>query len=203
VIADWLIICEYKIHFITAWFSFLAVWIKCYLELICHAGLATCHGMWRSPSGKESVCEVGCSVLLMLYAGVTRSSTDIWTSVCLMNDGAKDLKENGVISRTRGSHSSGYRSTTFKDVTQCILLKINQCFTRIYCLHLQGRISRACHQHESWYLTKLIRTMRWKRYVSRKRQLTFNTLHGVISQKTLFSVFAQFHVFSSSVQRRT
>jgi hypothetical protein len=35
-----------------------------------------------------------------------------------------------------------------------------------------------------WYLAPLIRPWRWRRYVPPKRRLTFNRLHGVISQKT-------------------
>jgi hypothetical protein len=47
----------------------------------------------------------------------------------------------------------------------------------------------ACHMLSRWFLARLIlRPRRWRRYVPPKRRLTFNGLHGVISQKiVLFS----------------
>jgi hypothetical protein len=42
----------------------------------------------------------------------------------------------------------------------------------------------AYHKLSRWCLAPLIRPWRLKRYVSPKRLLTFNELHGVISQKT-------------------
>jgi hypothetical protein len=40
------------------------------------------------------------------------------------------------------------------------------------------------HLLSRWFLARLIlRPWRWRRYVSPKRRLTFNGLHGVISQK--------------------
>jgi hypothetical protein len=47
----------------------------------------------------------------------------------------------------------------------------------------------ACHLLSHWYLARLIQPWRWRWYVPLKRQLTFNRLHSVISQKiVLFKV---------------
>jgi hypothetical protein len=40
------------------------------------------------------------------------------------------------------------------------------------------------HLLSCWYLARLIRPWRWRRYISPKCQLTFSGLHGVTSQKT-------------------
>jgi hypothetical protein len=39
----------------------------------------------------------------------------------------------------------------------------------------------ACHLLSSWYIDRLIRPWRWRRYVPLECRLTFNELHGVIS----------------------
>jgi hypothetical protein len=50
-------------------------------------------------------------------------------------------------------------------------------------------LQAACHLLSRWYLARLILPWRWRRYVPPKRWLTFNGLHGIISQKTvLFKV---------------
>jgi hypothetical protein len=62
--------------------------------------------------------------------------------------------------------------------------------TSLHRLHLQGRrINEAINQHEqgsnqgSAYQLLILRPWRWRQHVSSKRRLTFNGLHGVISQK--------------------
>jgi hypothetical protein len=49
--------------------------------------------------------------------------------------------------------------------------------------------SSACHLLSRWFLARLIlRPWRWERYVPPKRLLTFNGLHGVISQKIVLFI---------------
>jgi hypothetical protein len=88
--------------------------------------------------------------------------------------------------------TSMLKSSVFWDTTPCSPLKLNRRFGGICCLHLQGRrISPARNQHEStwqaelscWFHAWLIRAWRWRQHVHPKVQLTFNGLHGVISQK--------------------
>jgi hypothetical protein len=76
------------------------------------------------------------------------------------------------------------KSTIFWDRTPCSPLKVNRRFGGTYRLYLQGRrVSRARNQCEiSWQAEKF---RRWRRYIPPKRRLTFNGLHGVISQKTV------------------
>jgi hypothetical protein len=64
------------------------------------------------------------------------------------------------------------KSTIFWYIKPCNPLKVNSRFRGTYHLHIQGqRISQARYQCES------------RRYIPPKHQLTFNGLHGVISQK--------------------
>jgi hypothetical protein len=60
------------------------------------------------------------------------------------------------------------KSYIFWDTMPCSTLKINRHFRITFRLHLQGRrISQAIYRHEA----------------GSKQSLTFNELHGVISQK--------------------
>jgi hypothetical protein len=72
------------------------------------------------------------------------------------------------------------KSTNFWDITPCSPLKVSWRFGGIYRLHLQGwRISQERNQREG----------RWQAEGSDmfpKRQLSFNGLHDVISQKVIF-----------------
>jgi hypothetical protein len=43
----------------------------------------------------------------------------------------------------------------------------------------------ACHLLLRWYLARLIKPWRWRRYVPTKSRLTLNGPHGVISQKAV------------------
>jgi hypothetical protein len=80
------------------------------------------------------------------------------------------------------------------DVTPCSPLKVIRRFGGACHLHLQGqRISQAINQRENRWQTLLsrcflvwliLRPWRWRRHAPPKRRLTFNWLHGVISQKT-------------------
>jgi hypothetical protein len=66
----------------------------------------------------------------------------------------------------------------------CTSLNFCWCFGGTYRLHLPcWRISQARNQHEACSKPKL-GLWRWRRYVPPNHQLTFNGLHGVISQKT-------------------
>jgi hypothetical protein len=85
------------------------------------------------------------------------------------------------------------KSSIFFDITPCSQLKVNRRFGRTCRPHLQGRrMSQARIQPENsayhllslWFLAWLIlRSRRWRRHVPPKCRLTFNGLHGVISQK--------------------
>jgi hypothetical protein len=77
--------------------------------------------------------------------------------------------------------------------TLCSPLKVSRRFGGTYRLHLQVRkISRARNQRESRWLVELILPpWRWRRYVPLKRQLTFNGLQGVISQKMVLFIEPQ------------
>jgi hypothetical protein len=66
------------------------------------------------------------------------------------------------------------KGTIFWDIKPCNLLKVKRHFRGTYHLHIQGqRISQARYQRES------------RRYIPPKHQLTYNGLHGVISQKII------------------
>jgi hypothetical protein len=89
------------------------------------------------------------------------------------------------------------KNTIFWDIMLCSPLKVNRRFAETYRLHLQGRkISQARNQRKRWFL------------VPPKRQLTFNGLHGLISQQMVpfviilppFSLF-QSHCHCAEVQR--
>jgi hypothetical protein len=85
----------------------------------------------------------------------------------------------------------------------CSPLKVNQHFGGTYCFHLQcQRISWTRNQGESRWKQSSLTTYfragfllrlffchwRWRRYVSPKHWLTFNGLHGIISQKIVLSL---------------
>jgi hypothetical protein len=94
------------------------------------------------------------------------------------------------------------KSTIFWDIPPCSPLNVNRRFGGIDRIYYQGRISRARYQRESkwqaefclpfrllsrWYIARLIRPWKW-RYVSSNRRLTFNGLHGVISQNIVLLI---------------
>jgi hypothetical protein len=84
------------------------------------------------------------------------------------------------------------KRTIFWDITPCNPLKVNRRFEGTYPLHLQGRIiSRAKSQRGSkWQACHLFsRCFFDLEDVPPKRGLTFNGLHGVISEKiVLFKI---------------
>jgi hypothetical protein len=95
------------------------------------------------------------------------------------------------------------KSIIFWDMTPWSPLSFNRHFGGTCRLHLQDRrINQARNQRESrwqaklysdmlsrWFLARLIlRPWRWRRHVLPKRRLTFNGLHGVISQKIRFFI---------------
>jgi hypothetical protein len=51
-------------------------------------------------------------------------------------------------------------STIFWDITQCSPLNVNRRFGGAYCLHLQGRISRARYQRESRWHSDYVQSTR-------------------------------------------
>jgi hypothetical protein len=73
------------------------------------------------------------------------------------------------------------KSNIFWDITPCSPLKVNR--------RLGGTYRSVCHLLSRWFLAELIRRpWRWRRYVPPKRRLTFNGLHGVITQKIIFFI---------------
>jgi hypothetical protein len=76
------------------------------------------------------------------------------------------------------------KRTVFWDITTCNPLKVNRRFGGTYRLYVQGRrIRRARNLLSRRYFAPLIlRPWRWRRYDPPKCRLTFNGLHGVISQ---------------------
>jgi hypothetical protein len=86
------------------------------------------------------------------------------------------------------------KGSIFWDITPCSPLEVTQSFGGRYRLHLQDRRkSQGRNQCESRWITEhacfhatwsILISWIWRRYVPPKRRLTFNGLHGVISQKT-------------------
>jgi hypothetical protein len=65
------------------------------------------------------------------------------------------------------------KSTIFWHITPCIPLKVNRRFG-----------GPCCHLLSRWFLAQLVlQPLRWRQYDPPKCRLTFNGLHGVISQK--------------------
>jgi hypothetical protein len=85
------------------------------------------------------------------------------------------------------------KSTVFWDITPCSPLKVNKRFGGRYLLYVQDRSinkqSSSCHQFlRLFHAQTIFWTWRWIRYVPPNLRLTFNGLHGVMSQKiVLFS----------------
>jgi hypothetical protein len=76
------------------------------------------------------------------------------------------------------------KSVIFWDITPCSPLKDDRYFGGTYRRHLQDRRIIAYHLISLCFLAQLIlRRWRWSRHIPLKRRLTFNGLHGVISQK--------------------
>jgi hypothetical protein len=87
------------------------------------------------------------------------------------------------------------KSSIFWDITPCILLKVNRRFDATCSLHRQSQgTSRVRNQSElkqslltAFTLascTAYSSTLKMERHVPPKLRLTFNELHGVISQRT-------------------
>jgi hypothetical protein len=90
----------------------------------------------------------------------------------------------------------------FWDMTPCSPVSVNRRFGGTYRLHLQGRRNElskkptckqkkqqlACRLLACWFLSELISSTLKRRYVSPKRRLTLNGLHGVISQKMILFI---------------
>jgi hypothetical protein len=114
----------------------------------------------------------GCETLTIIFFE-NKCPEDIWT------------REDAVGKQFKIIHNEGFKvltavvmkTTNFWDITPCSPLKVNRRFGRTYSLHLQcRRISQAryqresssdCHLISSWYLARLIRLWRWRRYVPR------------------------------------
>jgi hypothetical protein len=80
------------------------------------------------------------------------------------------------------------KNSVFWDITSSSDFNLNWYFRGVCYLHLQGqRISQrsACHKLSCWFLAWLIlQHWRWRHCALLKHQLSFNRLHGLISQKT-------------------
>jgi hypothetical protein len=83
------------------------------------------------------------------------------------------------------------KSSIFWDITPCSPLKVNRSFRGKCRFHFQNR-SQARNERERrwkiellcWFLAWFIlRPWRWRRLFPPKRRLSFNGLHGVVSQK--------------------
>jgi hypothetical protein len=135
-------------------------------------------------------------VLNELGTGITLPSLTncICLSVCLQNKVQAPIWKNSI----------------FWDTTPCGPMKVNWRFGGTYRHHLRDLIIRkARNQHEvgsklcfAWFLVRLIlRPWRWRWYIPPKRWLTFNNLHGIISQKTV--LFLQYLGTWKHENRRT
>jgi hypothetical protein len=77
-------------------------------------------------------------------------------------------------------------SSSSWDIAPCIALKTNRLFGGIYRLHLHGqRIRQARNQHgiDNKFYFVYFSTLKMELICSFKMSVTFNGLHGVISQK--------------------
>jgi hypothetical protein len=75
-----------------------------------------------------------------------------------------------------------YKPNKYWTIAPCSLLKVRWRFGGTYRLYLQGRISRTRYKRENRLLARLIGSCRRRRHVPPKHRLTFNGLHGGISQ---------------------
>jgi hypothetical protein len=88
------------------------------------------------------------------------------------------------------------KSYIFWDITPCSPLRVNRHYGGTCRLHLQDRrISQARNQRKGCgsaccllHTGLILRSWRWRRYVPPKRRLTFNGLHGIISQKIVLFI---------------
>jgi hypothetical protein len=99
-----------------------------------------------------------------------------------------------------GQHHPVLKSSIFWDIMQCSPLKVNQCFRGTCQLPSSGSKYKTSKKKNSmkaggrWLCLPpafmLVScsahslTWRWRRHVPPKCHLTFNRLHGIISQKT-------------------
>jgi hypothetical protein len=61
--------------------------------------------------------------------------------------------------------------------------------------------SSACHLLSQWFLAQLtLWPWRWRQCVSLKRQLTYNGLHGIISQKTKLITWLNYKSWAGTTQ---
>jgi hypothetical protein len=81
------------------------------------------------------------------------------------------------------------KNSILSDITLCGPLKVTRGFTGTYRLHLQSK-TRYLLSASCWFLSwNTLAPWRWRRHVPPKRRLTFNGLHGVISQQTELSPY--------------
>lgn len=101
--------------------------------------------------------------------------------------------------RIWGSHSNGYEEHYLLGYNTMQSVECQPMLQRNISPPSLG--SKNKHLFSCQFLAWLIiRPRRWRRYVSPKRQLTFNALHNVISQKIVF--FKLFYLLSGFVVNR-
>jgi hypothetical protein len=80
------------------------------------------------------------------------------------------------------------KSYTFWDISPCSPLKVSRRFGETRGLQLQHEAcnkqsAARCRVSRSFLPWLTLQPQRWRQYVPPKHRMTFNTLHGVISQK--------------------
>jgi hypothetical protein len=140
---------------------------------------------------------------MLLYKAVKTQNSRFWQGGQVLSSGIqRSLTRGGVISQNPDGVTNPWRNIL------CIYDCYNICWVQkllkisIFCditpcspLIVNRRLEEACHLHieqtelylpfaSLWILAGIIlHPWRWRRHVPPKLQLTFNGLHGVISQK--------------------
>jgi hypothetical protein len=83
------------------------------------------------------------------------------------------------------------KGSIFWDITPCSPWKSTDVSEEHIVSIFKIKNPAACHLLSYWFIAKFIlRPWRWRRYIPLKTWLTFNGLHGVISQKTALFIDA-------------